>query len=109
MDFLAAARTPVPHGAIRRPTGRTRVSQNRNRFARRTSLQHTSPASTSTISGSIPLETWAACAASEVVQTVTFTKPIGDAKLFEVTTDLGVRRVVATDASSARRMIEDTT
>jgi hypothetical protein len=43
------------------------------------------------------------------VQTVTFTKPIGDAKLFEVTTDLGVRRVVATDASSARRMIEDTT
>lgn len=45
--------------------------------------------------------------ASEVVQDVTFLKPIGSAKLFAVTTNLGVRKVVAPDAAAARRMVEE--
>jgi len=46
-------------------------------------------------------------AATEVVQQVTFIKPVGDAKLFEVTTNLGVRKIVAPDAAAARRIVEE--
>jgi len=46
-------------------------------------------------------------AATEVVRSVTFIKPIGDAKLFEVTTNLGVRKIIAPDAKAARRMVEE--
>jgi len=45
-------------------------------------------------------------AASEAVLTVKFLKPVGNAKLFEVTTNLGVRKIVASDAEGARRMVE---
>ena len=38
---------------------------------------------------------------------VTFIKPVGDAKLFEVTTNLGVRKIVAPDAAAARRIVEE--
>lgn len=46
-------------------------------------------------------------AASEVVKSVAFLKPVGEAKLFAVTTNLGVRKVVAPDAAAARRMVEE--
>lgn len=45
-------------------------------------------------------------AATEVVQEVTYIKDVGGAQLFEVTTNLGVRRVVAANSAAARRMIE---
>jgi hypothetical protein len=46
-------------------------------------------------------------AASEIVQEVTFVKPVGDAKLFAVTTNLGVRKIIAPDEAAARRMVEE--
>lgn len=46
-------------------------------------------------------------AASEAVQQVTYIKPVGDSKLFEVTTNLGVRKVIAPDARAARRIVEE--
>lgn len=45
--------------------------------------------------------------ANEFVQEVTYIKPVGGAKLFEVTTNLGVRKIIAPDAEAARGMVED--
>lgn len=45
-------------------------------------------------------------AANEVVETVEYIKPVGLSNLYRVTTNLGVRKVIAPDTSAARRMIE---
>jgi hypothetical protein len=44
---------------------------------------------------------------SEIVEKVTYIKPVGGAKLFEVTTNLGVRKIIAPDAEAARVMVEE--
>lgn len=46
-------------------------------------------------------------AANEVVQSVRFLKPVGSANLYEVTTTVGVRKIIAPDPGSARRMVEE--
>ena len=42
----------------------------------------------------------------EVVHAINFVKPVGTSNLYEVQTNLGVRRVVALDAAAARDIIE---
>lgn len=44
--------------------------------------------------------------ANEFVENVTYIKPVGEAKLFEVTTNLGVHKIIALDADAARGMVE---
>ncbi|MEM8868394.1 MAG: hypothetical protein AAGC73_09010 [Verrucomicrobiota bacterium] len=46
-------------------------------------------------------------ATQQVVRSIRLLKTVGDSKLYEVTTDTGVRRVLAPDQKSARRMIEE--
>jgi hypothetical protein len=45
--------------------------------------------------------------ASEFVEKVTYLKSVGNSKLYEVTTNLGVRKIIAPDAEAARGMVEE--
>jgi hypothetical protein len=49
----------------------------------------------------------ALAAANEKVQSVAYLKPVGNGGLFEVTTNLGVRKIIAPNAAAACRMVEE--